>query len=115
MKIILLYVIFSVSGLLMLKIGAVKGLELQVVSGKILFTINAFLLIGICFYIISFIMSLIAMKSTDLSVFYPISAGLIYVLICFFSYVLLNEKITISQIIGIVFILSGVLLINLNK
>lgn len=115
MKIILLYVMFSVSGLLMLKMGAVKGLELQLLGGKIQLTINTFLLIGICFYIIAFMMSLIAMKSMDLSVFYPISAGLVYVFICFFSYVLLNEKITISQIIGTVFILLGVLLMNLNK
>lgn len=115
MTLILLYVILSAFGLLMLKIGTMQGLELQVLSGKIHFTVSTVLLMGICFYILSFVISLIAMKTIELNVFYPIAAGLGYVLICILSYTVLREKITTYQLIGMIFILAGVLLMNIKK
>ena len=55
------------------------------------------------------------MKAMDLSVFYPVSAGLGYVLVCILSYAILKERITAYQLIGILFILAGVILMNLKK
>jgi Membrane transporters of cations and cationic drugs len=115
MKLILLYVMFSASGLLMLKIGTTQGLGLQISSGKVQLTVHIALLVGMCFYILSFILSLLAMKAMDLSVFYPVSAGLGYVLVCILSYAILKERITAYQLIGMLFILAGVILMNLKK
>lgn len=115
MKIILIYVIFSVSGLLLLKIGATKSLEFKITEGDIYLTVNTTLLIGTCLYLLSFLTSLIAMKSIDLSIFYPVSAGLGYILVCLLSYLILKESITKEQLMGMICILVGVVLMNLKK
>lgn len=115
MKLILLYAMFSASGLLMLKMGTVRGLELHISSGKIQLTVNTVLLAGMCLYVLSFILSLIAMKAMDLSVFYPISAGLGYVVVCILSYAVLKEKVSAYQFIGMLLILAGVIFMNIKK
>ena len=108
MGIILIYVAFSVTGLLLLKIGTTRAFNLSFSNGNFEFSVNSILLIGT-------VLSLIAMKTIDLSIFYPISAGLGYVLVCILSYVVLKETIAKEQLIGIVFILVGVILMNLKK
>ena len=112
MGIILIYVAFSVTGLLLLKIGT---FSLSFSNGNFEFSVNSILLIGTVLYLLAFITSLIAMKTIDLSIFYPISAGLGYVLVCILSYIVLKETIAKEQLIGIVFILVGVILMNLKK
>lgn len=115
MGIIILYVLFSVSGLLFLKIGTTRAFDLSFSNGNFKFTINYILMIGTLLYLIAFITSLIAMKTIDLSIFYPISAGLGYVLVCLLSYLVLKEAISKQQLIGMLFILVGVILMNLKK
>ena len=115
MGIILIYVAFSVTGLLLLKIGTTRSFSLSFSNGNFEFSVNSILLIGTVLYLLAFITSLIAMKTIDLSIFYPISAGLGYVLVCILSYIVLKETIAKEQLIGIVFILVGVILMNLKK
>ena len=115
MSIIFIYVLFSVSGLLFLKIGTTKAFDLSFSNGNFKFTINYILIIGTVLYLMAFITSLIAMKTIDLSIFYPISAGLGYVLVCLLSYLVLKEAITKQQLIGMLFILIGVILMNLKN
>lgn len=115
MAIILIYVLFSVSGLLLLKIGTSKAFELSISEGNFSLTVSGVLVIGMCLYLLSFVTSLIAMKNMDLSVFYPISAGLAYVFVCLLSYVVLRENISRNQLIGMGFILVGVIMMNLKK
>ena len=67
------------------------------------------------FYVESFLTSLIAMKGMQLSVFYPISAGMIYVMVCILSRVILHEEMTIKQIIGMCVILVGIIIMNIHK
>lgn len=115
MGIILIYALFSVSGLLLLKIGTTRAFELSFSDGNINFKVSGILIIGTLLYLMAFVTSLIAMKTIDLSIFYPVSAGLGYILVCLMSYFILKENITKEQLIGIVFILVGVILMNLRK
>lgn len=115
MGIILVYVMFSVSGLLLLKIGTTRAFSLTLTEGNLDIKISGILLIGMCLYLLALITSLIAMKTIDLSIFYPISAGLGYVLVCLLSYLVLREHITRMQLGGMLFILIGVVLMNLRK
>lgn len=55
------------------------------------------------------------MKGMQLSVFYPISAGMIYVMVCILSRVILHEEMTIKQIIGMCVILVGIIIMNIHK
>lgn len=115
MTIIFVYVAFSVVGLLLLKIGTTRAFSLTYAEGNFDFKVNVVLLIGMCLYLMAFVTSLIAMKSIDLSVFYPVSAGLGYVFVCLLSYLVLKENISKEQLVGILFILIGVILMNLKK
>ena len=51
----------------------------------------------------------------NLSLFYPLSAGLIYIAVCVLSFLVLKEKISVQQLIGMVVILAGIVIMNLGK
>ena len=73
------------------------------------------MIIGMVVYIVSFLLSLAVMKKMNLSVFYPISAGLIFILTCILSVVLLKEKVAVNQFIGMGIILIGIVVMNIKK
>lgn len=111
---IILYVLFSSFGLVLLKMGT-KGLEISLHKGNFTLSINYILIIGMIFYVLSFLTSLITMKGMNLNVFYPISAGLVYIMVCILSYFILHEKMTLIQIIGICITLIGIVVMNIKK
>lgn len=115
MAIILIYVELSVSGLLLLKIGTTKSFSFSLQSGNFNFQFSGILLIGLVLYLLALITSLIAMKTIDLSIFYPVSASLGYILVCLLSYFVLKEQITKEQLMGMIFILIGIVLMNLKR
>lgn len=112
---ILLYVFFSSFGLILLKMGTNKELNLSWDKGNFTVKINYILIIGMLLYILSFLTSLVAMKGMNLSLFYPISAGLVYVLVCFLSWFWLKEKISTQQMVGMGIIFIGVIIMNIRK
>lgn len=110
---ILIYVILSVSGLTLLKVGTGHDFKFCVDRGVFEVKLNIHLILGMFLYVLSFIASLIAMKSLDLSIYYPVSAGLGYVLVCIVSFFVLKEVIIIKQWVGICLILVGIMIMNL--
>ena len=71
--------------------------------------------IGMIVYIMSFLLSIAVMKGMNLSLFHPLSAGMIYIAICGVSYFILGEKIMFSQWLGMAVILTGIIIMNLGK
>lgn len=114
MILIILYVLISASGLLLLKIGANHEFNVSISKEGFGIKVNWQIILGMLFYICSFLVSLMAMKRINLSIFYPISSGLGYVVICIISYLVLKETISIKQFVGMVIILIGVVVINLR-
>ena len=112
---LLIYVCLSAGGLTMIKIGTGKELSLSVQQGVLSLQINWAVVLGLTLYIASFITSMIVMKSMNLSIFYPTSAGLVYVVVCAMSVLLLHEKISTPQLVGIAIILMGIIVMNLNR
>ncbi len=112
---ILVYVIFSAGGLILLKIGTSREFLIEISRGVLHVKLNIVLLSGMVLYVISFITSLIVMKSMNLSIFYPVSAGLVYIVVCFASYFILKEKMGIKELIGMVLILTGIVVMNIGK
>lgn len=112
---IIIYVCFSAGGLILLKLGTARGFEIGLGNGVFSLKINGTLLFGMVLYILSFITSLIVMKSMNLSVFYPVSAGLMYVVIGIASYFIMKETITIRQLVGMGLILLGIIIMNIKK
>ena len=112
---LLIYVCLSAAGLTLIKIGTGKELALYIQHGVLSFKINWAVILGLTLYIASFITSMIVMKTMNLSIFYPTSAGLAYIFVCVISYLLLHEKISSTQLAGMVIILIGIIIMNLKR
>lgn len=111
---LLIYVCLSATGLTLIKTGLNKDSTVVISVTGVSLSFNWILIIGMCLYVLSFLASLLVMKNMNLSFFYPLSAGMIYVLVCVFGIVILGDSISKIQIIGMLVILTGIVLMNLG-
>ncbi|MDE7311293.1 MAG: EamA family transporter [Eubacterium sp.] len=111
---IILYALFSATGLVFLKLGTKQNFSIVFDRYACSLQINYMLVLGMFFYIASFLLSLSIMKKANLSIFYSISVGFVYICVCIMSYFILKEKITFIQFIGMGLILAGILVMNIN-
>ena len=111
---LLIYVCLSAAWLTMIKIGLNRNSTLKLDSTGFSLVFGWILIIGIGLYVLSFLTSLIVMKNMNLSIYYPLSAGLIYILVCVLSVTVLKEKIGLSQLVGMLTILAGILIMNIG-
>lgn len=112
---LIIYVFLSATGLTLIKIGTGLGNSLILDGKGFRLQLNWTLIIGMAVYAVSFLLSMVVMKGMNLSLFYPLSAGLIYIAICGVSYFVLGEKIIPSQWLGMAVILTGIIIMNLGK
>lgn len=110
-----IYVLCSALGLVLIKMGINKGFSLGIQEGIIQFRLGSLSIIGMCLYVVSFLMSLLIMSKMNITYFYPLSAGLIYVLVCVAGVLWLGETIQTSKLIGIGLILAGIIAMNINS
>lgn len=112
---LLIYVCLSAMGLTLIKIGLDKNCSLVLDKTSFSLSFSWILVIGICLYILSFLTSMIVMKNMNLSVYYPLSAGLIYVVVCILSVLVLKEHLTWNQLVGMAIIFAGIIFMNVGK
>ncbi len=112
---LVLYVLFSSMGLFLMKSGINKGFALGLENGGLYFHIGLAALVGIVLYVCSFFLSVLVMSKMNLTYFYPVSAGLVYILVCFLGVVFLKENISARQCVGMALILGGVVVMNIGK
>ena len=112
---LIVYVCLSATALTLIKLGL--GKESTLLLNKSGFNLNlSWLLVGgALMYVVSFCLSMVVMKGMNLSLFYPLSAGLIYIAVCLLSFLVLKEKISTTQLIGMAVILAGVIIMNIKK
>lgn len=72
------------------------------------------LIAGICFYGFSFVISTLIYTKINLNIAYPIMVTLAFFLISIASIVFLNEKFTLIQILGSLFMVIGIVLVATN-
>lgn len=115
MKIILivLYLILTVSGLILMKIGGNTG-TFAIKDHDINFGINVISLLGFVCYICSFLLFTKIVLMFDLSYIYPILTGIVQILSLVLSSVVLKEKISWQVIIGAVIVIVGILIMNIK-
>ena len=108
-------VVFTVYGQLILKWRIVKYGELpDLLSDKIIFLLKAifdpFIFSGLFAAFIASLFWMAAMTKFDVSFAYPfITAGLTLATV-FFAIVILNEPVSLNKVLGVLFIMSGVLI-----
>lgn len=112
---LLIYVCMSAAGLTMIKIGTARESTLLLDTAGFDLKLSWILVIGLCIYVLSFLMSIMVMKRMNLTIFYPLSAGLIYILVSLAGFIVLKEAFTVQQLIGMAIILAGIVVMNLGK
>ena len=70
---------------------------------------------GLFFYAVNVLFFVKALESLQVSVAYPVLAGLGFLFLSISSSFFLNEKLNSIQIIGIVTILIGIIMLSLSK
>lgn len=110
-----LYVLTTVSALVVLKLGTQSGLPIAYVDHRLQYNINHYVVIGIMLYGLSFITYVYLVSKNDLGYIIPIAAAFVYLLMFTASAVVFKEVFTIYKIIGIGFIVIGLFFLNINR
>lgn len=112
--IIAIYVVLTSLGLILLKLGSGSGAPITFVDGKLGLNLNIATIAGLASYGLSFILYVYLISKYDLGYIIPILAAFVYILVFAASAVVFNETFTAAKVIGITFIVGGLVLLNLR-
>jgi drug/metabolite transporter (DMT)-like permease len=110
-----IYIIFTVSGLTMVKMGSSPDMKSSFVIPGIDMTISALTLAGIFCYGVSFCIYMGIISKFDIGIIVPIMNGIVNILIIIVAYFVLKEKLTVNMIVGALVIVAGIFIMNINK
>ena len=112
---IIIYIIFTVSGLILMKKGGNAG-KLTIGSGELGFSISWVSALGFICYIISFLLfTRIIMMFENVSYISPICNGIAQACIVIASIIFLKEQYSINTIGGALLIIAGVIIMNIKR
>lgn len=111
---IILYLLFSVGGLILMKLGA-NNINIAIKNGTFNFSMGINAILGFVSYIFSFLIySFYIIKNFDLSYIFPILTGITQVLIIIFGILLFKEHISLFGFAGIFLIILGIVFLNIR-
>jgi len=117
MSILLLiaYVISTSGGLTLLKLGTSSGLPISFVDNALKFNLNPFSIFGILLYGLSFVLYIYLISKFDLGFIIPVTTALVYIVIFTASFLIFHEVFTVLKIVAVSLIVTGVIILSLNK
>lgn len=109
-------IFLGAGGQILLKYGVNQLGEIDLRRTGIIFTIfsiftNLFIILGICFFMVSMVLWIKAVSTMELSGAYP-SVSISYIIVFLFSVAVFNESFTAGKIIGLFFVVAGVYFLN---
>ena len=110
----IVYIALSAFGLLFIRIGS-EDLMVNINSGIINLRINMKMLFGMISYICSFFLFVYILPKFNFTYLYPLAVGILYVIMITAGVVVLKERITVWQSVGMILILMGVIAMNMKK
>jgi drug/metabolite transporter (DMT)-like permease len=110
--VIILAAITASVGSLFLKFGAEKFHIAFTLKGIMDILENWKLLLGIFLYVLSAAIFIVALSMADLSVAYPLTS-ISYIFVTILSAIFLKERIHLYKVLGVGFIILGVVLVTL--
>ena len=113
--ILVLYILTTVTALVVLKLGTSTGLPVTYIDSKLQFNINFYTVAGILLYGLSFVTYVYLISKNELGYIIPLAAAFVYILIFLASAVVFKEVFTLTKIIGIVLIIAGLIFLNLKR
>ncbi|NLJ59112.1 MAG: hypothetical protein GX339_09745 [Tissierellia bacterium] len=111
MKKFIVYIFFTVLGLLMMKLSG-QPMKLEFNEGSIFFNISAKMILALLFYLISFILWTGIVVKNDLSFVVPFSSAIVNLLSVILGVVVFREYLNSYKIIGIAMTIIGLVLMN---
>ena len=111
---IVIYIAFTVSGLILMKKGGNAG-KIGIGSGEFSFSISWISALGFICYIISFLLfTRIIMMFDNVSYISPICNGIAQACIVIASIIFLKEEYSVATLGGALLIIAGVIITNLQ-
>lgn len=109
-----IYLLLTMSGLILMKLGGNTG-KFAMVEGDINFGISPISLLGFTCYIGSFFLYTRMVVMFDLSYITPLCTGIVQILTLVASKVIFKENITVQGIVGASIIIIGLLIMNWKR
>lgn len=109
-----IYLLLTMSGLILMKLGGNTG-SFSMVEGNINFGISPVSLLGFICYIGSFFLYTRMVVMFDLSYITPLCTGIVQILTLIASKVIFKENITVQGIVGASIIIIGLLIMNWKR
>lgn len=109
-----IYLLLTMSGLILMKLGGNTG-SFAIENGDINFGISPVSLIGFICYIGSFFIYTRMVVLFDLSYITPLCTGIVQILTLIASKIIFKENITIQGIVGASIIIIGLLIMNWKR
>lgn len=118
MKLIIMftfYVLLASSGLVLFKLGSGvnSNLTLSIFGLKINYSIK--MILGLMCYGFSFILWMLIVSKSNLTIAMPLSVAIVNTLVVIESCLILKEKITLTQGIGIFIVILGVCIMTFGR
>ena len=107
------YMLLSVSGIVLIRAGSGRT-ALSLADGLFQLKLDAFTLGGMCCYVVSFLMFMYILSLYKLSYIVPITTGIVQVLILLAAVIVFREKITTVNLVGVLVVISGIVLMNIQ-
>ena len=116
MKFILViaYLILTVAGLVLMKLGGNPG-TIALKEGTITLGMSVISGIGFICYLCSFLLFTRIVVMFNLSYIFPICTGIVQILTLIASAVVFKENITMQSAIGVAIIIVGIIIMNLKQ
>ncbi len=111
---IALYLIFSVSGVVLFKLGTDKGFVVSVSTGVFNLKISLISILGLICYVCSFLMYMFLIAKFDMSYIVPVTTAIVQVATFILAIVIFKESLTITKVIAIALIVLGVGIMNIK-
>ena len=113
--VLIIYALFSVGGLTCFKLGSQQTLNIGIVNSALSIEISWLSLLGMCMYVMSFLIYLSMVSKTQLSYLMPISTGVIYILTMIVSVIVFKDPVSVYKMASAGLVLVGIILMNISK
>lgn len=111
---IVAYIILNVLGTTIFKLGS-KNLEFGFNNYQLFFNVSITAIIGLTFYVLSFLMWIVMLKENDLSIAYPIALAVGIVSSVVIGFFLFKENVSLINWTGVVMMVIGLILVTFKK
>ena len=111
---VILYLVLTVSGLILYKLGSNKEFLIACSNGIFQIKLSLISILGLLCYLCSFLIYMLVLPKFDLTYIMPVTSAITYISVYILSIMVLKESVQVNGIVGSIIILIGVIIMNLG-